>query len=70
MYKVSFYAPTGKSSPIKKFLDLCQPNLRVKILRQFKYVEEYGLNPAISNIRKITKTSLEINIAIKRCKGT
>ena len=58
MYKVSFYAPLGKTSPIKKFLDSCQPSLRTKILRQLKYVEEYGLNPAIPNIKKITNTSL------------
>lgn len=58
MSKVSFYTPPGKVSPIKKFLDLCQPSLRTKILRQFKYVEEYGLNPAIPNIKKIGGTSL------------
>jgi len=58
MYKVSFYTPEGKTSPIKKFLDSCQPSLRTKILRQLKYVEEYGLNPAIPNIKKIINTSL------------
>ena len=58
MYKVSFYTPIGKTSPIKKFLDSCQPNLRVKILRQLQYVQEYGLNPVIPNIKKIAKTSL------------
>lgn len=58
MYKVSFYAPRGKISPIKEFLDSCQSSLRTKILRQLKYVEEYGLNPAIGNIKKITGTSL------------
>lgn len=58
MYKVIFYAPSGKTSPIKEFLDLCQPILIVKILRQFQYVEEYGLSPAIPNIKKITGTSL------------
>lgn len=56
MYKVSFYTSPERISPIKKFLDSCQPSLRTKILRQLKYVEEYGLNPAIPNIRKITKT--------------
>ncbi|MBU1126905.1 MAG: type II toxin-antitoxin system RelE/ParE family toxin [Patescibacteria group bacterium] len=56
MYKVSFYVSRGRISPIKKFLDSCQISLRVKILRQLKYVEEFGLNPAIPNIRKITKT--------------
>lgn len=58
MYKVSLYAPLGKTSPIKKFLDSCQPSLRTKILRQFKYVEEYGLNPAIPNIKRLTGTIL------------
>ena len=56
MYKVRFYTPRRKISPIKKFLDSCQPSLRTKILRQFKYVEEYGLNPAIPNIKKITNS--------------
>jgi len=58
MYKVSFYAFLGKTSPVKKFLDSCQPSLRTKIIRQLKYLEEYGLNPAIPNIKKITNTSL------------
>ncbi len=58
MYRVTFYAPQGKISPLKEFLDSCQPNLRAKILRQLKYVEEYGLNPAIPNIKKITGTFL------------
>jgi len=58
MYKVSFYTPQSKVSPIKVFLDSCQPSLRTKILRQLKYVEGYGLDPAIPNIKKITGTSL------------
>ena len=58
MYKVRFYTPQGKTSPVKEFLDSCQPSLRTKILRQLKYVEEYGLNPAIPNIKKITGTPL------------
>ena len=58
MYRVTFYTPQGKRSPIKEFLDSCQPSLRTKIIRQLKYVEEYGLNPAIPNIKKITGTSL------------
>jgi len=58
MHIVSFYTPSGKTSPIKIFLDLAQPSLRTKILRQLKYIEEYGLNPAIPNIKKITSTPL------------
>lgn len=57
MYKVSFYTPPDRISPIKNFLDACQPNLRTKILRQLKYVEEFGLNPTIPNIKKVTNTS-------------
>jgi len=58
MYKVSFYTPSGKVSPIKNFLDSCQLSLRAKILRQLRYVQEYGLNPIIPNIKKIVKTPL------------
>ena len=58
MYKVRFYTPQDKTSPIKEFLDSCQPSLRTKILRQLKYVEEYGLNPMIPNIKKVTGTPL------------
>ena len=58
MYKVSLYTPQDKISPIKEFLNYCQTSLRTKILRQLKYVEEYGLNPAIPNIKKIINTSL------------
>ena len=58
MYKIRFYDPQGKISPIKEFLDTCQSSLRTKILRQLKYVEEYGLSPAIPNIKKITSTPL------------
>lgn len=39
-------------------MDSCKPGLRAKILRQFKYVAEYGLNPAIPNVRKIKNTPL------------
>ena len=58
MYKVSFYTPYRKVSPIRRFMDSCQPSLRTKILRQFKYVEEYGLNSAIPNIKKLSGANL------------
>ena len=58
MYVVSFYTPLGKVSPTKEFLDSCQPSVRAKILRQLKYVEEFGLNQAILNLKKITNTPL------------
>lgn len=58
MYKVIFYTKQNRASPIHKFLDFCQTTLRAKILRQFLYVEEFGLNPEIPNIKKIRKTSI------------
>jgi phage-related protein len=55
---VSFYTPVGKTSPIVEFLDSCTDSLRNKIVRQLKYVEEFGLTPAIPNNKKLTGTSL------------
>ena len=58
MYKISFYTPKDKLSPISKFLDSCSDRLRAKIVKQLKYVEEFGLTPAIPNIKKIITTPL------------
>jgi len=58
MYKVSFYTSLGKTSPIQEFLDSCQFPLRAKIIRQLKYVEEFGLTKDVPNLRKITGTPL------------
>jgi len=58
MYKVSFYAPLGKTSPIKEFLDSTMESVRSKILRQLKYVQEFGLTALVPNLRKITNTPL------------
>jgi phage-related protein len=58
MYNINFFTSPNKISPIQEFLDLCQPKLRTKILRQFKYIEEYGLSPAIPNLKKIINTRL------------
>src|SRR3990170_4868004 len=58
MYKVSFYTPSGKISPIKEFLNSTYESLRSKILRQLKYVQEFGLTSSIPNLRKLTNTSL------------
>jgi phage-related protein len=58
MYNISFFSLPNKLSPIQKFLDLCQSKLRVKILRQLKYIEEYGLSPAIPSLKKIINTRL------------
>lgn len=58
MYKVTFYTTLDGKSPVKEFLDSCQQSLRRKILRQFAYLEEYGLNVAITDIKKVVNTQL------------
>ena len=58
MYKVSFYTPLGKVSPIKEFLNSIEEARRSKILRQLKYVQEFGLTPVNPSVRKFTNTPL------------
>jgi phage-related protein len=58
MFRVSFYTPARKVSPVKEFLDSCQSRLRVKILRQLQYIQEFGLSPVIPNLKKIKNTPL------------
>lgn len=58
MYKVVFYTPKRKKSPISEFLDNCKVSLRAKIIRQLKYVQEFGLTPAVPNLRKLKGTPL------------
>ena len=58
MFRVVFYTPKGKKSPIEKFLDSSNASLRAKIIRQLKYAQEFGLTPDVPNLRKLTGTSL------------
>ena len=58
MYKVSFYTPKNKNSPISDFLDSCNENLRAKIGQQLKYAEQFGLTTAIPNLKKVLTTPL------------
>ena len=58
MFVVSFYSSVVKTSPVKEFINSCKPILRAKILRKLKYVQEFGLNPAIPDIKKVTGTQL------------
>ena len=63
MYKVILYTFSDGKSPIKEFLDSSDTKLRVKILRQLKYLEEFGLNFAVPNLKKFIGTHLwEIRI--------
>lgn len=58
MYTTSFYTPLNKLSPVKEFLDSSTELLRTKILRQLKYVQEFGLTRAVPNLKKLTNTPL------------
>ena len=63
MYKTSFYTKPDGKSPIKGYLNKNNEILRTKILRQIKYIQEYGLTPSIPNLKKISGTPLwEIRI--------
>lgn len=58
MYNTSFYTSPNKLSPIKEFLDKSTESLRTKILRQLKYVQEFGLTRAVPSLKKLTNTPL------------
>lgn len=58
MYKVSFYTPAGKTSPIENVLESLNLRQEAKIARAFRYLKEFGLTRAIPNLRKLTNTPL------------
>jgi phage-related protein len=58
VFKTFFFAKHNKRSPIKTFLDKSDEGVRTKTLRQLKYVQEFGLTPAIRNIKKLKRTPL------------
>ena len=58
MYDTRFYTQPNKISPIKNFLDKSNETVRTKILRQLKYVQEFGLTRAVPNLRKLSNTPL------------
>ena len=56
MYRVRFFfLPNGKS-PIKEFIESSHESLRSKIVRQLRYLEEYGLTFSNPNLKKLTGT--------------
>lgn len=57
MYRVKYFEVDGKS-PVKEFYDSCPKSLRSKIVRQLRYIEEYGLTKANPNLKKLSGTSL------------
>lgn len=61
-WKVIYYVSSSGNSPVKDFLD-ANLKSKVKALRIFSNIEEYGLLSVIPHIKKLTGTSLwEIRI--------
>ena len=58
MFKVSFYTPPGKTSPIEKFLESLNLRQEAKVARAFSYLKEFGLSRSIPNLRKLKGTPL------------
>ncbi|MEK6860766.1 MAG: type II toxin-antitoxin system RelE/ParE family toxin [Nanoarchaeota archaeon] len=61
-WRIIYYISTAGNSPVKEFLD---DNLKAKVkaLRIFSNIEEYGLSSVIPHIKKLTGTPLwEIRI--------
>lgn len=61
-WKVIYYVSPSGNNPVKEFLD-ANLKAKVKALRIFSNIEEYGLNSVIPHIKKLAGTSLwEIRI--------
>lgn len=58
MYKITFYTPPGKSSPIENFLESLNLKQEAKVTRVFSYLREFGLSRSIPNLRKLSGTPL------------
>lgn len=61
-WKVIYYVSSSGNNPVKEFLD-ANLKTKVKALRIFSNIEEYGLTSVIPHIKKLTGTPLwEIRI--------
>ncbi|MBI2039917.1 type II toxin-antitoxin system RelE/ParE family toxin [Candidatus Microgenomates bacterium] len=61
-WKVNYYILLSGNSPVKEFLDV-NLKAKVKALRIFSNIEEYGLTSVTPHIKKLTGTPLwEIRI--------
>ena len=56
--RVELYTTPEGKSPVEKILKTCTPSQETKILRQLQYIQEFGLTPAIPNLKKIKETPL------------
>lgn len=57
-FEVEFYVGKNDRSNVRDFVEECDVKLQRKILRQVLYVEEYGLNKAVPNLKKVASTNL------------
>lgn len=61
-WKVTYFVSASGTNPVKDFLDV-NLKAKVKALRIFSNIEEYGLTSVIHHIKKLTGTPLwEIRI--------
>lgn len=58
MYKVYFYTQKDGKSPVLEFLESCQKTLRVKISKQIKVLQDFGLTTGNPYLRKLAGTPL------------
>lgn len=52
-FEVAFYAIDNGNSSVFDFLEKLSERARSKVVRQLKYVQEFGLTPAVPNIKKV-----------------
>lgn len=56
-FKIIFFNSTQKEiGPIERFLNKSNIKLRVKILRQLQYLQEFGITRSLPNLKKLTST--------------
>jgi len=58
MYKVLLYQDKNGKSPIDKFIYKASKSVQIKISKQIKYLELFGLTRENPNLKKITGTQL------------
>lgn len=61
-WKIFYYISANGDNPVKSFLD-ARPSAKLKALRIFSHIKEFGLTSVIPHIKKLTGTPLwEIRI--------
>jgi len=56
VFKVIFYTPFGKTSPVEKYLYSLNLKQEAKVTRALGYLKEYGISKSILNLRKVAGT--------------